>query len=60
MFGAQVIKPHESNLELPSLVRRSKNNTFAQLKQKVVGKVAGWKEKLLTHAGKEILIKLVA
>ena len=39
---------------------RSKNNTFTQLKQKVTSKVASWKEKLLTHAGKEILIKSVA
>ena len=57
MFGAQVIEPHESYLGLPSLVGRSKNNTFTQLKQKVANKVSGWKEKLLTHAGKEILIK---
>ena len=28
MFGAQVIEPHESYLGLPSLVGRSKNNTF--------------------------------
>ena len=60
MFGAQVIKPHESYLGSPSLVGRSKNNTFAQLKQKVANKVLGWKEKLLTHVGKEILIKSVA
>ena len=60
MFGAQVIKPNESYLGLPSLVARSKNNTFAQLKQKVANKVSGWKEKLLTHAGKEILIKSMA
>lgn len=32
MFGAQVIKPHESYLGLPSLVGKSKRNTFAQLK----------------------------
>ena len=32
MFGAQVSKPHESYLGLPSLVGRSKNNSFAQLK----------------------------
>ena len=32
MFGAQVIKPHESYLGLPSLVGRSKRNTFTQLK----------------------------
>lgn len=60
MFGAQVIKPHEAYLGLPSLVGRSKNNTFAQLKQRVANKVAGWREKILTPAGKEILIKFVA
>ena len=32
MFGAQVIKSHESYLGLPSLVGRSKRNMFAQLK----------------------------
>ena len=60
MFGAQVIKSHEAYLGLPSLVGRSKNNTFAQLKQRVANKVSGWKEKILTPAGKEILIKSVA
>ena len=60
MFGAQVIKPHESYLGLPSLVGRSKRNTFAQLKQWVLNKLAGWKEKLLSSVGKEILIKAVA
>ena len=60
MFGAQVIKPHEAYLGLPSLVGRSKNNTFAHLKQRIANKVSGWKEKLLTHVGKEVLIKSVA
>ena len=60
MFGAQVIKPHEAYLGLPSLVGRSKNNTFAHLKQRMANKVSRWKEKLLTHAGKEVLIKSVA
>ena len=60
MFGAQVIKPHEAYLGLPSLVGRSKNNTFAQLKQRVANKVSGWKEKILTPARKEVLIKSVA
>ena len=60
LFGAQVIEPHESYLGLPSLVRRSKSNTFAHLEQRVVTKVSGWKEKLLTSAHKEILIKAVA
>lgn len=60
MFRAQVIKPHESYLGLPSLVGKSKRNTFAQLKQRVVNKLTGWKEKLLFNVGKEVLIKAVA
>ena len=60
MFGAQVIKPHESYLGLPSLVGKSKRNTFAQLKKRVASKLTGWKEKLLSNAEKEVLIKAVA
>ena len=60
MFGAQVIKPHEAYLGLPSLVGRSKNTTFAQLKQRVVNKFSGWKEKILMPVRKEILIKSIA
>ena len=60
MFDVQVIKPHESYLGLPSLVGMSKRNTFAKLKQRVSNKLARWKKKLLSSAGKEILIKTVA
>ena len=60
MLGAQVIKSHEIYLGLPSLIGKSKKNTFAQLKQKLASKLAGWKEKLLSNAGKEVLIKAVA
>ena len=59
-FGAQVIKPHESHLGLPLLIGKSKKNTFAQLKHKLASKLAGWKEKLLSNVGKEVLIKAVA
>ena len=59
-FGAQIIRPHESYLGLPSLVGRSKRNTFTQLKERVANKLAGWKEKLLSNAGNEILIKAIA
>ena len=60
MFGAQVIKPHESYLGLPSFIGKSKKNTFAQPKQKIASKLAGWKEKLLSNVGKEVLIKVIA
>lgn len=60
MFSAQIIKSHESYLRQPSLVGRLKKNSFAQLKERVANKLVSWKEKLLSNAGKEILIKVVA
>ena len=49
---------------LPSLVGRNKKNTFmevkAKLAKKLAKKLAGWKEKLLSKASKEVLIKAVA
>ena len=59
-FDAQVIRQHEKYLGLPSLVGHSKRNTFMELKEKLARKLAGWKERLLSRAGKEILIKAVA
>ena len=62
-FGAQIIRQHEKYLGLPSLVGRNKRNTFKAMKEKLAKKVswnAGWKEKLLSKARKEILIKAVA
>ena len=59
-FGAQVIRQHEKYLGLPSLVGRNKKNTFKEVKTKLTKKLAGWKEKLLFKAGKEVLIKAVA
>ena len=46
-FGAPVIRQHEKYLGLPSLVGRSKYNTFNDLKEKLGNKLSGWKEKLL-------------
>ena len=53
-------KEHEKYLGLPSLVGRSKRNSFNDLKEKLGNKLSGWKEKLLSNAGKEILIKSIA
>ena len=60
MFGAQVIKQHEKYLGLPSLVGRCKCNTFNEIKEKLGKKLVDWKEKMLSKAGKEVLIKVVA
>lgn len=51
---------NEKYLGLPVYVGRSKKNTFAYLKERVWKRIQGWKEKLLSRAGKEILIKAVA
>ena len=59
-FSAQVIGQHEKYLGLLSLVRRKRQNTFNDIKEKLVKKLAGWKEKLLSKASNEVLIKVVA
>ena len=59
-FGAQVIKQHEKYLGLPSLVGKNKRNTFNEIKENIQKKLVGWKEKMLSKAGKEILIKAMA
>jgi len=59
-FGAQIIKQHDKYLGLPSLVGRNKRTTFNAIKEKLGKVLVGWKEKLLSKAGKEVLIKVVA
>ena len=59
-FGAQIIKQHEKYLGLPSLVWKSKRTTFNAIKEKLGKVLAGWKDKLLSKAGKKVLIKAVA
>ena len=50
----------DSYLGLPTLVGRAKYHTFAYLKERVWKKLQGWKGKMLSRAGKEVLIKAVA
>ena len=46
-------------LGLPSVISKSKNQVFAEIKERVGKKLSGWKEKMLSMGGKEILIKVV-
>ncbi|XP_075654720.1 uncharacterized protein LOC142624873 [Castanea sativa] len=46
-------------LGLPALVGRNKRASFDQLKQKVWKRLQGWESKLLSQAGREVLIKSV-
>ena len=60
MLGVPIIRQYEKYLGLPSFIRRAKYSSFAQIKEKVWSKLKGWKEKLISQAGREILIKSVA
>ena len=59
-FGAQIIHKHERYLGLPTLVGRGKKKAFNWIKDQVGRKITGWKGKLLSNVGKEVLIKAVA
>ena len=55
-----MIRNHEKYLGLPLLVGKNKRNSFNSIKEKLAKKLSGWKEKLLSKAGKEVLNKAVA
>ena len=59
-FRARVVQHHEKYLGLPPLVGRGKRKAFNRIKDQVGRKIACWKGKLLSHVGREVLIKVVA
>ena len=44
---------------LPSLVGKGKKSSFNYIKERVSRKLQGWEGKLLSQAGREVLIKSV-
>ena len=58
-FGVTELKQYEAYLGLPALVGRNKRASFDQLKQRVWKRLQGWEGKLLSQAGREVLIKSV-
>ncbi|XP_021859944.2 uncharacterized protein [Spinacia oleracea] len=59
-LGVKEVAKHEKYLGLPTIIGRSKKAIFAALKERIWKKLQGWKEKLLSKPGKEVLIKAVA
>ena len=59
ILGVLVIRRYEQYLGLPALVGRAKKQSFIYIKERVWKKLQGWKEKLLSQAGREVLIKSV-
>ena len=45
---------------LPTYIGRSRTKCFAYIKEKILKRLQGWKERLMSMAAKEILIKAVA
>ena len=60
MLGAQVMLVCEKYLDLPMPSGKSEVGTFKVLQEKITKRVLGWKEKFISKAGREILIKTVA
>jgi hypothetical protein len=51
---------NERYLGLPVFIGKSKKKAFEYLKDRIWKRIQGWKEKTLSNAGKEVLIKAVA
>ena len=60
ILGPMQDSKHSKYLSLPSFIGRSKKQVFSILKEQVGQKLTGWKGKLLSMGGKEILIKAEA
>jgi len=51
---------NDKYLGLPALVGADRSDCFCHLIDRIVQRVGGWKEKLLSMGGKEVLIKSIA
>ena len=60
MWGVHGTVNFEKYLGLPAIVGKSKQQTFSGLKELIARRLQGWKERLLSKAGRAILIKTVA
>ncbi|KAL0318628.1 UNVERIFIED_CONTAM: putative mitochondrial protein [Sesamum angustifolium] len=59
MLGIRLENKHEFYLGLPAMAFRSKRALFAALKDRIWRRIHGWHEKILSQAGKAVLIQAV-
>ncbi|KAI5336490.1 hypothetical protein L3X38_015758 [Prunus dulcis] len=59
IFGIKEADNPGNYLGLPTIWGRSKKEALNYIKERILGKVQGWKQKHLSQAGKETLIKAV-
>ena len=58
-LGVPGIKEYEKYLGLLVMVGRKKEEIFIYIKERIWGKLQGWKEKLLSQDGREVLLKAI-
>ena len=59
VLGVREIKHYEKYLGLPSLIGKGKKASFNYIKERIWRKLQGWEGKLLSQAGREVLIKVL-
>ncbi|KAL5554428.1 hypothetical protein UlMin_041829 [Ulmus minor] len=59
LLGVPRVRCHEKYLGLPCFSGRNKQGLFSSIKDRVWNKLCGWKSKLLSAGGREILSKSV-
>ncbi|KAK3188794.1 hypothetical protein Dsin_028355 [Dipteronia sinensis] len=56
-LGVQLVRCHERYLGLPSFAGQNKKELFANIRDRVWGRVKGWQHKFFSVGGKEVLLK---
>ena len=59
LLGVLEIKQYEKYLGLPAIVGKNRRASLNYIKDRVWNKLQRWKEKLLSQAKKEVLLKVV-
>ncbi|KAL0455645.1 UNVERIFIED_CONTAM: putative mitochondrial protein [Sesamum latifolium] len=58
-LGVRMVDSHDSYLGLPAIAGRSRRALFQNIRDRFWTRISGWNEKLLSQAGKSVLIKVV-
>ncbi|KAL5779910.1 hypothetical protein ACOSQ2_010647 [Xanthoceras sorbifolium] len=60
IFNIEVVSCHEMYLGLPSSISKNRRKVFGSIRDRVWQKLQGWKHKLFSCSGREVLVKSVA
>lgn len=59
LLGVSAIARYEKYLVLHSFIGQAKKQSFIYIRERILKKIQGWKEKQLSQAKREILIKAI-